>query len=176
MGCEILAERHDDLMLLVYLSLRDSHNAAATKAMQAKKPLSSPAQATPDFLPAPRNKRHALLFPDAAGLSVMEWISHGRLHPERPFSASAAYRRPRVKRVRLETKVRLDDDLRRGAFGLTADNSVKKPKTAGKGKAGSKSGLRGSDPHVANALRTAYDEAVREDVPAEFLDLLGKLS
>ena len=32
------------------------------------------------------------------------------------------------------------------------------------------------DTHVAAALRSAYEEAVREDVPAEFLDLLGKLS
>jgi hypothetical protein len=82
-----------------------------------------------------------------------------------------------VTGVRLETKVRLDDDLLRGAFGLTAD---KKPKTAGKGKAGSASGgtagARGTDPHISNALRSAYEEAVREDVPTEFLDLLGKLS
>lgn len=32
------------------------------------------------------------------------------------------------------------------------------------------------DLHVAGALRTAYEEAVRETIPAEFLDLLGKLS
>ncbi|WP_442680346.1 NepR family anti-sigma factor [Sphingomonas sp. ASY06-1R] len=35
---------------------------------------------------------------------------------------------------------------------------------------------RGSDPHVSNALRNAYEEAVSEDVPQEFLDLLGKLT
>jgi hypothetical protein len=79
--------------------------------------------------------------------------------------------------VRLETKVRLDDDLLRGAFGLTAD---KKPNAAGKGKAGPAGGgapgARGSDPHISNALRSAYEEAVKEDVPAEFLDLLGKLN
>jgi hypothetical protein len=34
----------------------------------------------------------------------------------------------------------------------------------------------GADPQVARALRTAYEEAVMEDVPAEFLDLLNKLS
>jgi hypothetical protein len=81
-----------------------------------------------------------------------------------------------VKSVRFETKVRLDDDQLRGAFGLTAD---RKPKTAGKGKSGSAggaSGLRGADPHVSHALRSAYEEAVKEDVPAEFLDLLGKLN
>lgn len=32
------------------------------------------------------------------------------------------------------------------------------------------------DSQVASALRTAYEETVKEDVPAEFLDLLGKLS
>jgi hypothetical protein len=76
----------------------------------------------------------------------------------------------------LETKVRLDDDLRRGAFGLTAD---KKPSMAARGKAGSAAGkraARGADPHVSNALRSAYEEAIKEDVPREFLDLLGKLN
>lgn len=72
--------------------------------------------------------------------------------------------------------MRLDDELRRGAFGLTEDT---KPKTADKGKAvaaGGKKGARGADPHVSSALRTAYEEAVQENVPQEFLDLLGKLS
>jgi len=76
----------------------------------------------------------------------------------------------------LEAEVRLDDDLRRGAFGLTEDI---KPKTAEKGKAvsaGGKRNARGADPHVSSALRTAYEEAVQENVPQEFLDLLGKLS
>ena len=35
---------------------------------------------------------------------------------------------------------------------------------------------RSADGHVASALRTAYEEAVREDVPPEFLELLGKLT
>ena len=30
-------------------------------------------------------------------------------------------------------------------------------------------------PEVGNALRSAYDQAVNEDIPAEMLDLLGKL-
>jgi len=37
-------------------------------------------------------------------------------------------------------------------------------------------GSRTAQSHVANALRSAYEEAVKEDVPSEFLDLLGKLS
>ena len=28
---------------------------------------------------------------------------------------------------------------------------------------------------VGRALRTVYDETLREDIPADFLDLLGKL-
>jgi hypothetical protein len=73
-------------------------------------------------------------------------------------------------------KVRLDDDIQRGAFGLTAD---KTSKVTGRGKQASgtiKRNARGPDPHVANALRNAYEETVSEDVPREFLDLLGKLT
>ena len=72
--------------------------------------------------------------------------------------------------------MRLDDDILRGALGLTADKTYK---VAGRDKLASdivKRGARGSDPHVANALRNAYEEAVSEDVPQEFLDLLGKLT
>lgn len=35
---------------------------------------------------------------------------------------------------------------------------------------------RGTEAHVANALRSAYEQTVQESVPDEFLDLLGKLS
>jgi len=72
--------------------------------------------------------------------------------------------------------VRLDDDIQRGAYGLTAD---KTSKAIGRNKQASGTGkrnARGHDPHVANALRSAYEEAIREDVPQEFIDLLGKLS
>ena len=34
---------------------------------------------------------------------------------------------------------------------------------------------RPASPGVGNALREAYQEALREDVPPEMLDLLGKL-
>ena len=48
-----------------------------------------------------------------------------------------------------------------------ADTKVKKPAPK----------KRGSAPDdVGRALRSAYDEALREDVPDDFLDLLGKLS
>jgi len=72
--------------------------------------------------------------------------------------------------------VRLDNDIQRGAVGLTAE---KTSKVTGRQKQGSGTGkrdARGHDPHVANALRDAYQEAVSEDVPQEFLDLLGKLT
>jgi hypothetical protein len=42
-------------------------------------------------------------------------------------------------------------------------------------KAASKRRASGPD-DVGRALRSAYDEALREDVPDDFLDLLGKLS
>lgn len=75
-----------------------------------------------------------------------------------------------------ETKVRLDDDMKRGAFGLTADKTSKATGGDSRASGTGKRGTRGADPHVANALRNAYQEAVSEDVPQEFLDLLGKLS
>ena len=34
---------------------------------------------------------------------------------------------------------------------------------------------RGSSPEVGHALRAAYDQAVKEDIPPEMLALLGKL-
>jgi hypothetical protein len=35
---------------------------------------------------------------------------------------------------------------------------------------------QGAAGDVGRALKTAYDDALREDVPQDFLDLLGKLS
>ena len=35
---------------------------------------------------------------------------------------------------------------------------------------------RPPESHVARALRSAYEETIQEQVPDEFLDLLGKLS
>ncbi len=72
--------------------------------------------------------------------------------------------------------MRLDDDIQRGAFGLTADNISKAAGGEKKASGTSKRGARSADPHVAHALRNAYEEAVSENVPQEFLDLLGKLT
>ena len=63
-----------------------------------------------------------------------------------------------------------------GVSGLSADNSNSstaqgQPKGT---KASTRKGARPDD--VGKALRSAYDETLREDVPDDFLDLLGKLS
>jgi hypothetical protein len=34
---------------------------------------------------------------------------------------------------------------------------------------------RGNTPEVGHALRAAYQQTINEDIPPEFLDLLGKL-
>lgn len=59
-----------------------------------------------------------------------------------------------------------------GGTGLSSDNNndeqpAPKPRKQRKG--------AGTD-EVGKALRSAYDETLREDVPDDFLDLLGKLS
>jgi len=44
-------------------------------------------------------------------------------------------------------------------------------------KAGTRKASRGvRDANVGNALRSVYQQTVNEDVPPEFLDLLGKLT
>lgn len=72
--------------------------------------------------------------------------------------------------------MRLDDDIQRGAVGLTADKTSKATGRDNRASGNGKRAARGADPHVANALRNAYQETIGEDVPQEFLDLLGKLS
>lgn len=47
-------------------------------------------------------------------------------------------------------------------------------KKAGAARATKKRSQRGSD--VGRALRSVYDETLRESVPDDFMDLLGKLS
>ncbi|GAA4034856.1 hypothetical protein GCM10022281_13810 [Sphingomonas rosea] len=68
--------------------------------------------------------------------------------------------------------------LREGIEGLSADNGDR-PKSPNEAsnvkKTPPKRGGSGPD-DVGRALRSAYDEALREDVPDDFLDLLGKLS
>lgn len=47
---------------------------------------------------------------------------------------------------------------------------------AGAGKAGGKASRPESPAHFRRALKSAYDDALREEVPKDFLDLLGKLN
>lgn len=64
---------------------------------------------------------------------------------------------------------------REGIEGLTADNGDHRPEDQNKSRKGAK--RRGAEADdVGRALRSAYDETLREDVPDDFLDLLGKLS
>ena len=62
------------------------------------------------------------------------------------------------------------------------DGGKGKPPGSGGGRGGrdsgdrtNKSGARLSGSNVGRVLRTAYDDALREPVPDEFLNLLGKL-
>jgi len=65
-----------------------------------------------------------------------------------------------------------------GTTGLVADKKNKEGAKVPSASTGGRKGRSGrtAESHVANALRSAYEEAVKEDVPSEFLDLLGKLS
>jgi hypothetical protein len=71
----------------------------------------------------------------------------------------------------------LDTTLRReGIERLRADNSDRRPEDD-KSKSTRSAKRRGpAADDVGKALRSAYDETLREDVPDDFLDLLGKLS
>jgi hypothetical protein len=61
----------------------------------------------------------------------------------------------------------------RGDRELSANKKKDSVQAAKSGKVG----VRGSrDAHVGQALRSAYQETVGEDIPPEMLDLLGKLS
>lgn len=65
---------------------------------------------------------------------------------------------------------------REGIEGLSADHSSKgSPDDQRKSRTAAKRRTAAAD-NVGKALRSAYDETLREDVPDDFLDLLGKLS
>lgn len=66
---------------------------------------------------------------------------------------------------------------REGVDGLTAHNSNGQPTPAEDKSKKAPARRKGAGPDdVGKALRSAYDETLREDVPDDFLDLLGKLS
>lgn len=58
---------------------------------------------------------------------------------------------------------------------MVDEKKVRQGRDASQSSAKKKRAPSGTDIHVAGALRTAYEETVREEIPAEFLDLLGKL-
>ena len=60
-----------------------------------------------------------------------------------------------------------DDKVRRRRSGAVSDSGAHPPTV--------RPARKSSSPGVGNALREAYQEALREDVPPEMLDLLGKL-
>jgi hypothetical protein len=62
-----------------------------------------------------------------------------------------------------------------GAHELVDEKKVRQGKDASQSTAKKKRIPSQADIHVSGALRTAYEETMREDIPAEFLDLLGKL-
>lgn len=70
----------------------------------------------------------------------------------------------------------------RGDERLSAKQKVESERTTSAERSGNKKApaekkhrsQRASD--IGRALRTVYDDTVREDVPDDFLDLLGKLS
>jgi hypothetical protein len=55
-----------------------------------------------------------------------------------------------------------------------SDSDTKPPRnTGGKGGGGGRRPAKGGD--VGNALKAAYDDALKEDIPPDLLALLGKL-
>lgn len=66
---------------------------------------------------------------------------------------------------------------REGIQGLSAENNNSKPpEDSTSSRKGRKARKGAGTDEVGKALRSAYDEALREEVPDDFLDLLGKLS
>ena len=67
-----------------------------------------------------------------------------------------------------------DQEKRDGAKGKSSRTAAPRSNRKAGEKSGN-SGARLSGSNVGRVLRTAYDDALREPVPDEFLNLLGKL-
>jgi hypothetical protein len=65
----------------------------------------------------------------------------------------------------------LDDGKRR-----VPKDTVGKKQSGGGGRSRGGGDSSGGKGNIGRALRSVYDETLREDVPDEFKDLLGKLS
>ncbi|MFS0738494.1 hypothetical protein ABC347_15725 [Sphingomonas sp. 1P06PA] len=59
---------------------------------------------------------------------------------------------------------------------LAADDREKKMPSGPRAQGTSRSGKAKGDANVGSALRSVWQETVREDIPADMLDLLGKLN
>lgn len=73
-----------------------------------------------------------------------------------------------------QSTLRREGDESLSAKKEAGSRSAASPEQQGKPKARGRKGTAPDD--LGRALRTVYDETVREDVPDDFLDLLGKLS
>jgi hypothetical protein len=119
--------------------------------------------------------------PGNDGSGVTLFLAHGPEQSASPFvswrvRSDNAWCLRRRSAPFEEKAVRADDYTFRGALGLTADRKTKTPGSeTGKDGAGRRANRPG-DANVSDALRNAYQQAVGEDVPQEFLDLLGKLA
>ena len=68
-----------------------------------------------------------------------------------------------------------DQDKRDGAKGKPSRSAGGRARESGQKAGRRSSGAKLSGSNVGRVLRTAYDDALREAVPDEFLNLLGKL-
>ena len=71
---------------------------------------------------------------------------------------------------------RLSDRKKHGGEGKVRNSGrTKRGEGKGGGGAGSAGGRRGNSSDLGRALRSVYDDTLREAVPDDFRDLLGKL-
>lgn len=83
-------------------------------------------------------------------------------------------------KTRACTRVRGDERLSGKQQGesnsIGNDKSSSKAGRTGKNAPRDKGGRKQRSPELGRALRSIYDDTLRESIPDDFLDLLGKLS
>lgn len=80
--------------------------------------------------------------------------------------------------MRPDVSASLDGTVSAGSAPLPSKTTPAKPTAAAPSSSGTPrraSSRRGGDANVGNVLRSVYQSAVQEDIPAEMLDLLSKL-
>jgi len=108
-------------------------------------------------------------FVSLLGSAIYSNSASGRTLSRKACSLSGGWSRIVGRSVGLTAKGRIV----RGDRELAANEKKKDPAPASK----SARGARGKqDTHVSQALRSAYQATMGEDVPKEMMDLLGKLS